>query len=161
MTSTKMCEPTPIMMSTTKKQTLTFPIFEKIWTTRLPGSLESLHSSLAKSAGKLWLSTVQQKSGVCRTERVKVSLHWNLRQKFVGRLFKRNKTSNEGILRLKSHQWELSDDLLHMPIACVLIELPPFNSYVTHEWFWWPPILFTQILGYVHGFFEIFLRKWR
>jgi len=30
---------------------------------------------------------------------------------------------------------ELSDDVLHMPIACVLVEILPFKIYVTHEWF--------------------------
>jgi len=43
----------------------------------------------------------------------------------------KNKISNDGILRLKSQ--ELSDDVLHNEIACVLIELLPFKMCVTHE----------------------------
>jgi len=63
------------------------------------------------------------------------------------------KISNEDILRLKPSQWELSDDVLHMPIACVLVELSPFKIYVTHDWFWWLPISFI--------FLKIFLHYWR
>ena len=63
------------------------------------------------------------------------------------------------MLRLKYPQWELSDDALHMPIACVLVELLPFKIFVTHEWLWWLPIFFTPKVGYACGFFEIFLHK--
>jgi len=63
-----------------------------------------------------------------------------LGKNFVGCLFKRNKISNEDLLRLKSPQWELSDDVLHMPIACVLVEILLFKIYITHGWFWWLPI---------------------
>jgi len=52
---------------------------------------------------------------------------------FVGHLFKRNKISNEDTLVIKSPQWELSDDVLHIPIACVLVELLTFKIYATHE----------------------------
>ena len=41
---------------------------------------------------------------------------------------------------VKSPQLELSDDALHMRIACVLIALLQFKIYVMHEWFWWLPI---------------------
>jgi len=98
-----------------KNKTITFPIFEKIWTTRLSSSLEGLNSSLTLSAGKLWLCKVQQKIGTRETTKkwctwdykkvVHVRLkglnwetervHWNLRQKLVWRLFKRNKISTE------------------------------------------------------------------
>jgi len=56
-----------------------------------------------------------------------------LGKNFVGYLFKRNKISNEDNLRLKSPQRELSDDVLHMPIARVLVEILPFKIYITHE----------------------------
>jgi len=36
-------------------------------------------------------------------------------------------------LRQQFPQWEFSDDVLHMPIACVLIKLLPLKIYVTHE----------------------------
>jgi len=36
-----------------------------------------------------------------------------LHKYFVGHLFKRNKISNEDILRLNSFQWQLSDDVLY------------------------------------------------
>ena len=49
--------------------------------------------------------------------------------------------------KAQSPQWELSDDVLHMAIACVLSKLSPFKIYVTHEWFWWLPIFFTPRLG--------------
>jgi len=70
-----------------------------------------------------------------------------LGKNFVGYLFKRNKISNEDILRLKSPQWELSDDVSHMPIACVLFKILPFKIYVTHKWFCWLPIFFTLNWG--------------
>jgi len=52
-------------------------------------------------------------------------------QKLCGCLFKRNKISNEDTLRRKS-QWELSHDVLRMPIASVLVELFPFK--ICHTW---------------------------
>jgi len=48
----------------------------------------------------------------------------------VGCLFK---ISNEDILRLKCPQWELSVDVLLMPIACALVRLSPLKIYVTHS----------------------------
>jgi len=51
--------------------------------------------------------------------------------------------------------WELSDDVLHMPIAYVL-EILSFKIYVTNEWFWWLPIFFTPKLGKCIDFLKIF-----
>ena len=66
------------------------------------------------------------------------------------------KISNEDILRLPSPQWELSDDVLHMPLACVLAELLPFKIYVTHEWFWWLPFSLPQNWGKRMDFTKFF-----
>jgi len=52
---------------------------------------------------------------------------------FVGHLFKIDKISNEDILKLKCPQWDLSVDVLFMPIACVLVRLSPLKIYVTHS----------------------------
>jgi len=63
------------------------------------------------------------------------------------------------ILRLKSPQWELSNDVLHMPIACVLVKLSLFKIYVTHEWFRWLPIFFTPKLGKCMDFKNFFFTR--
>jgi len=49
----------------------------------------------------------------------------------------------------------LSDDVLHMPVVCVLVKLSPIKIYVTHEWFWWLPIfLYSPIhTDYFKSFF--------
>jgi len=48
---------------------------------------------------------------------------------------------------------QLSDDALHLPIACVLVKLLPFKIYIMHEWFWWLIIFFTPKYGFLKFFF--------
>lgn len=48
-------------------------------------------------------------------------------------LFKKSKINNDDILELKSPQQELSNDVLHMSIACVHVEQLAIKIFVTHE----------------------------
>ena len=48
-------------------------------------------------------------------------------------LFDRNKINNEDILEPRSPQQELSNEVLHMSIACVLVEQLAIKIFVMHE----------------------------
>ena len=152
----------PLWRHPQKKQTPTFSkfsknmnyktshIFKRIWTALL------LNCLVSYGCAKFSKKVVHMGLKGLKCNYIEI-----LGKTFVGCIFKRNKISNGDISRLKSPQWELSDDVLHMTIACVLVELLPFKMYVTHESFWWLPIFFTPKLEQAHGFFENFLHKWR
>ena len=142
-------EPTPIMMSPSKNpkpKLFQFLINIIYKTSHIFGGFEQLSNSIG------WrVMVVQNSAKKWRTQDWK---GWsvtasNLTHKFFGTFIKKKKKqiSNEDILRLKSPQWELSDKVSHMSIACALIKLLPCKNCVTHEWFWGLRIFFTRKLG--------------
>jgi len=89
------------------------------------------------------------------TKRVKVSFHWNQRQKLCG-MFVQNK--QWGYFETKmSSVGAFSRCIAHADSMCARQVITIENLCHAFEWFWWLPIFFTPKLGLAHGFFKIFV----